>query len=228
MATSSKASAKTLDRDRRYVLHGIRWRTYKAIRKDLDDRGIRLYLTYDRGSLEIMSPSGRHERRKRRFGRLIEVMTEELQIAICSGGSTTFRRKLKKRGLEPDECYWVEHEPRVRAKEEVDLDVDPPPDIAIEIEYSRSILDKLGVYAALGFPEVWRYDGRSLRVARLQPDGTYVEGDYSPSFPWLPLADLVRFLKLVGTTDETSWIRDFRAWVRAELAPRRARGGGPA
>jgi Uma2 family endonuclease len=175
-----------------------------------------------------MAPAPIHEANKRGLGRLIETMTEALNIPIRSGGSTTFRQKLKKRGLEPDECYWLAHEPEIRGKKELDLDFDPPPDLAIEIENTKSAVDKLAVYAALGFPEVWRYNGESIWVFRLQADGTYLRLDQSPNFPFLALADLVRFLRLHGTTDETTWIRGFRAWVLETLAPLRPEGGGGA
>jgi len=105
----------------RVVLSGITWSTYEAILADMDNRPI--HLTYDRGALEIMSPSEEHERVKKLIGRMIEAMTEELNIPIRSAGSTTFRREAKQRGLEPDECYYVASEPRVRGKDDFDLAV---------------------------------------------------------------------------------------------------------
>jgi Uma2 family endonuclease len=146
-------------------------------------------------------------------------MTEELNIQIRSGGSTTFRKELQKKGLEPDECYWVANEPMVRGRADLDIDVDPPPDIAVEVEISTSALDRMAIYAALGVSEVWRSDGHQILIAHLQDDGTYAAVAHSPSFPWLPLAELSRFLAASATMGETSWIRAFRAWVRAELAP---------
>ncbi len=185
--------------------------------EDLGDRQIRL--TYDRGSLEIMTLSAPHESPKRCLARMIETLTEELNIPIPSGGSQTFRSQLKEKGLEPDECYWVEHELLVRGKKDIDLEDDPPPDIAVEIEISRNVLDRLGIYAAIRVPEVWRYDGRTLTIMVLQVDQTYAAVDQSPSFPWLPLARFRQFLAESGTAGETRWIRSFRAWVRDEVAP---------
>lgn len=219
MATTPKTRTARQAAERRFVLHGIRWRTYEALLRDLEDAGSNVRITYDRGSLEFMSPGIPHETSHKLLGRMIEAMTEELNIPIRSAGATTFRRKLLKRGLEPDECYWIAHEAQIRGKKKLDLDIDPPPDLVVEVEYTSTILNKLGVYAALNFPEVWRYDGQALRVVQLQADGTYREVGQSPSFPFLPLAEVTRFLGLVGTTDETTWIRSFRAWVRATLAP---------
>jgi Uma2 family endonuclease len=150
---------------------------------------------------------------------MIEAMTEELDIPIRSGGSTTFKKELQKKGLEPDECYWIANESAVRALIELDLDVDPAPDIAVEVEISTSVLNRLGIYAALRVSEVWRSDGQSIIVAQLQDDGTYIQVARSPSFPWLALDELSRFFVASATMGETEWIRAFRAWVRTALAP---------
>jgi Uma2 family endonuclease len=195
----------------------VRWSTYEALLEDMADRHIRL--TYDNGDLEITTLSGRHERSKSFIRRMIDAITEELNIPIASGGSTTFKRELQHKGLDPDECYWVANEPAVRGRTDIDIELDPPPDIAVEVEISTGVLNRLGIYAALRVSEVWRSDGRQILVVELQDDGTYAPVAQSPSFPWLPLAELGRFLEASRTMDETSWIRSFRAWVRAELAP---------
>jgi len=217
MATALLTPPLQSDRSERVLLRGIRWSTYEALLEDLVDRHIRL--TYDRGSLEIMTLSDPHERSKTCLTRMIETLTLELNIPIRSGGSQTFRRQLKEKGLEPDECYWVEHEPLIPAERDIDLDLDPPPDIAVEIEVSRSVLDRLGIYAALRVPEVWRYDGRTLTIMELQIDQSYAPVDQSPSFPWLPLDRFRQFLAESSTMRETRWIRSFRAWVLTEVAP---------
>ena len=201
----------------RILLHGVRWSTYESLLEDLDGRGIRL--TFDRGRLEIMTLSAPREWSKKVLARSFEVLTEELDIPIRSGGQPTFRQQLKEKGLEPDECYWVEHEEEVRGKPDISLETDPPPDIAFEVEISRSVLDRLGIYAALRVPEIWRYDGETITVAHLQDDPTYRMLDHSPSFPWLPLGEVASFLARRDAMDETRLMRLFRAWVRAELAP---------
>jgi Uma2 family endonuclease len=218
MATALLTRPLQSDRTERVLLDGIRWSTYEALLEDLGDRHIRL--TYDRGSLEIMTVSPAHEFSKSSLARMIETLTLELNIPIRTGGSQTCRSQLKEKGLEPDECYWVEHEPLIRGKSDIDLEQDPPPDIAVEIEISRSVLDRLGIYAALRVPEVWRYDGRTLEILQLRIDQSYATVEISPSFPWLPMARFRQFLaESGGTIGETHWIRSFRAWVRAEVAP---------
>ncbi len=217
MATALLTPPLQSDYTERVLLRGIRWSTYEALLEDLVGSHIRL--TYDRGSLEIMALSGTHEFSKTWLARMIEALTEVLNIPIRSGGSLTCRSQLKEKGLEPDECYWVEHEPLIVGKMEIDLEQDPPPDIAVEIEVSRSVLDRLGIYAALKVPEVWRWDGQTLTIMVLQIDGSYAVVESSPSFPWLPMARFRQFLAEGGTMGETRWIRSFRAWVRTEVAP---------
>jgi Uma2 family endonuclease len=160
------------EREARVVLRGVSWSTYEALLADVDAPGSRI--TYDRGDLEIMSPFDEHERFKRLIGRLIETLTEESEIPIRSSGSTTFRSEPKRRGLEPDESYYVANEPRVRGRDEIDLAVDPPPDLVVEVKITQSAIDRMPLCAALGVPEVWRYDGRSLQVVQLQPHGSTV------------------------------------------------------
>jgi Uma2 family endonuclease len=149
---------------------------------------------------------------------LVETLTEELNIPLQSGGSTTFDREDLDRALEPDECYYLKNEPAVRDKDEIDLSVDPPPDLAVEIDISRSSLNRMGIYAAMGVPEVWRYDGETLRVYLRQADGTCLESERSQNFPFLPLASVAAFLKRRYEMNETQLVRAFRTWVREQVA----------
>lgn len=206
-AVSTLSTPQTTDR---VLLHGVSWATYEALLADMDNRPIRL--TYDQGDLEIMSPSDVHERIKKLVGRMVEAMTEELEIPIRSAGSTTLKRELKRRGLEPDECYYVAHEPLMRGRDTIDLNTDPPPDLAIEVDISRSCLDRLGIYAAIGIPEIWRLEKGKIQAYTLGDD-QYATVEASPSFPFLPLSEFSRILGQRNDTDETTWIRNFRRWV---------------
>jgi Uma2 family endonuclease len=205
-------SVGSIQAEHRVVLTGVGWSTFESLLSETDHRSARF--TYDRGCLEIMSPSETHEWLKRLLGRMIEMTTVELDIPIRSSGSTTLKTELEQRGLEPDECYYVANEPRVRGRDEIDLRVDPPPDLAIEVDISSSSLDQLSIYADLGVPEVWLCDGTTLKVYQLQPDGKYIQQARSPSFPFLPLDGVERHLARRQETDETTWIRSFQAWVK--------------
>jgi len=201
--------------EQRVVLFGISWSTYEAILADVDNPGGRL--TYDNGTLEIMSPSLDHERAKSLIGRLIESLTLELELDIVSGGSTTFKRAGLHRGIEPDECYYIQNAAAVFSKEEIDLTVDPPPDLAIEVDISRSSIDKLAIYQSLGIPEVWRYDGSLLSVFVKTAANDYAQSDRSSIFPHLPLDEFAGFLSQRTSTGENDIVRAFRDWVRANL-----------
>jgi Uma2 family endonuclease len=206
-------SVGNVQAESRVVLSGISWATYEAILADNQNHGTRF--AYDRGYLEMMSPSREHERLKRYLGRMIEVATEEFNIPISSAGSTTLKSQWEERGLEADESYYIVNESKVRGRDEIDLRMDPPPDLAIEVDISSSSLDQLSIYADLGVPEVWFYDAAALKVYQLQPDDSYAKQSHSPAFPFLPLEEIERFLARRNETDETTWIRSFRTWVRS-------------
>ncbi|WP_448561388.1 Uma2 family endonuclease [Trichothermofontia sp.] len=198
------------------VLRGLSWATYQALIRDLESEpGKRL--TYDRGTLEIMVPLPPHEAYKSLMGRLVEVTTEETNVEIRSLGSTTWSREDLLKGLESDECYYIEHEAAVRGKDWIDLTIDPPPDLAIEVDNTHSSLNRLAIYAALGIPEVWRFDGETLTLYRLQ-DGDYQAQTASTALPPLHRDDILRFLQMSQTMGETSWVKAFRQWLRAKLA----------
>jgi Uma2 family endonuclease len=206
----------------RFVVNGVSWRDYERIGRAFQDRPIRV--TYDRGRLEIMTTSPEHERRKSWVRRLVETLIEELGIDCVCLGSMTFKRKLKKRGLEPDECFWIQNFAAVVEKDDINLDVDPPPDLVLEIEVSRSVLDRIGIYAALGMPEVWRCDKQSIRVCRLNGD-KYEEVDRSLVFPFLNPTALVQFFESHSNLGDTSLVRAFREWVRSQFAAGWPNGG---
>ena len=204
-------SIAVIQGESRVVLTNIRWATFEALLAENDRRNTRF--TFDRGVLEIMSPSREHERTKRVLGRMIETMTLELDIPISSGGSTTLKDQFKERGVEPDECYYVAHERLVRERDDLDLSVDPPPDLAIEVDISASSMDQLGIYAALRVPEIWFCDGASIDVYVLQSGGTYARCERSTTFPFLPIDGVQRFLERRTSDDETTLLRAFRDWV---------------
>jgi Uma2 family endonuclease len=200
------------------VIPNTDWHTYSRLLRVFAERPA-VRLTYDRGVLEIMSPSLRHDRPTDLLGVLIRALTDELGLAVMGGGSTTLRRRRQHRGLEPDRCYWIANEPAVRAVQELDLTIHPPPDLAIEVDVSRSSLDRMGIYAALGVPEVWRLDAPSLTFHVVNAARSYELVTHSRSFPQVTPADLMRFLTMLGREEENAIVRQFRAWVK-QLPPR--------
>lgn len=201
----------------RFVIDNVSWDRYEALLELFGDDGPRM--NYCRGALELMSPSFPHERSKKLLGFMVETLTEELEIEANSLGSSTFRRQLAEKGLESDESYSIANAGKITNQRHPDLDVDPPPDLAIEIEITSSLVDKLSIYAGIGVPEIWRFDGEHLTVLLLRPDGTYATSPTSSSFPFLPMGEILTFLEEFDATEETRWRRSFRAWVREVLLP---------
>lgn len=199
----------------RVLLKNISWQTYQSLVKDFEQQPA-LRLTYDQGLLEIRMPLDPHETYKKLLGRLVEALTEELGIEVRSLGSRTCDREDLARGLEPDQCYYIQNESAVWDKEQIDLSKDPPPDLAIEVDIASSSINRLDIYADLGVPEVWRYDGQSLIMYRLE-NKQYQICVHSIAFLLLASADIKRFLDLRKTTKENALIRLFREWVREKL-----------
>jgi Uma2 family endonuclease len=205
--------------EQRFILYGVSWGEYGRMLRAFAERPS-LRLTYDRGALELMTLSLEHESLVRFFSLLILALTLELGLPLKGGGSTTFRRRRRRRGLEPDECFWITNEPKVRGKEKIDPDIHPPPDLALEVDISYSTLDRMSIYAALRVPEVWRNDGRALSFHLLAPDGSYTVAGQSRAMPQVASADLIGLLALRGTMDENALFRHVQTWARQRF------GGG--
>lgn len=198
--------------EQRFVLPAVDWMTYQKISDALVGRHVRL--TYDGENLEFMTISPEHGNCSRLIAQLVVVLTEEFNVPRKSFGDMTCDREDLQRGLEPDESFYLTNEPLVRGKDRIDFSVDPPPDLAVEIEISRSSRNRMDIYAKLGVPEVWRYDSRTLRVYGLTAEGEYVQADASRYFPIVAIGELAVFLGRRGESDENSLIRSFRNWVR--------------
>jgi len=201
--------------EQRLVLCCVDYPTYVRFTDLLGERYLRV--NYDGERMEIMTTSPKHERIKHLLGLFLVAVTEEMDIDMVGLGSMTCRREDVERGLEPDECYWIAHERQVRGRDDLNLERDPPPDLAIEVGVSRSVLDRLSLYASLRVPEVWRWDGRTLRVLLLGSDGEYHESPKSAALPFLPVAELARFVNAASTMSDTKVLRSFRAWVREQI-----------
>jgi Uma2 family endonuclease len=199
--------------EQRTVLREIQWGTFEQILADRGEKSTpRLF--FDRGDLEILSPSDIHEDFKETITYLLIVACEETNTTWRALGSFTHERADLQRAVEPDVCFYIQSEPLVRGKR-IDLAVDPTPDLAVEIDITSSSIDKLSLYAALGTPELWRYDGRALRILTLQ-GGKYELSEQSKAFAWLPASRLTEALAGVLAEGQHVAGRTFREWVRQE------------
>jgi Uma2 family endonuclease len=201
------------------MLRDVGWDDYESMLRIVGDRRIRV--TYDAGTMEVRKPSQRHEQAVQLLGLFIPRLAEELEIAYEPLGTTTWKRRGLAKGIEPDQCYYIRNQAIVRERQAIDLDVDPPPDLAVEVDITHTSLDRMAIYAGLGVPEVWLFDGRVLTIYHLDAEGHYQPGGTSLSFPALRAADVERFVELGRTTDKLAWSRTLREWVREELIPRR-------
>jgi Uma2 family endonuclease len=203
----------------RLILHGVSWATYQRLLDDFKDSHA-AHFAYDRGVLEIMVLSSKHERPNRTLALLVEVLAEELNMDVQRLGSITFTREDLNKGFEPGSCFYIQNEARVRGKDEIDLAVDPPPDLVIEIDITSPSLNKLPIYARIGVPEVWRYNGRQVQMFALAT-GEYVHIEPSAAFPLLSSTLATQFLEASTTLRSTTWLCRVREWARAQKKTRR-------
>jgi Uma2 family endonuclease len=204
----------------RFVLNNVSWEQYGKFLEAIGENHVRV--TYDRGSIEFMSPLPIHERYKHFFSLFLLALSKATGVKIYGMGSTTFRSPDADRGLEPDESYYIQSAARVRDLTAVDLTVDPPPDLAIEVDITSSVLNRMEVYAGLGIPEVWRCDGQVLEAFCLGADRRYERTLNSAVFPFLPLDEVLQLIQhgLVGA-NSLEWLEAAQEWLREDVLPRR-------
>ena len=200
--------------DNRIVLHNISWGTYERLLEELADCSAPR-LTYDRGELEIMSPTAEHEKVNRTIDRLVSFVAFEMEVEVGDLGSTTFRLEGPNRGFEPDSCFYVQNEPLIRGKDRLDLTVDPPPDLVIEIDITTSSTKKRAILAQFGVPEVWHYDGRQVEILKLV-SGAYVKSEASSVLPFFTAEVLTRLVAESRTLSQLEWMKGVRDWARAQ------------
>lgn len=208
------------DVGQRVILPGVSWTTYERLLADFEDSHT-AHFTYNGGVLEIMVLSARHENLNRTLALLVEIIAEEMGIDISRFGSMTLKRKDINKGFEPDSCYYINNEAQVRGKDAIDLSIDPPPDLVIEIDITSPSLDKFPIYAQVGVSEVWRYDGRTLNIFVLKNE-QYQSAQTSAAFPILTIEVANQFLVTSVTRKSTAWLRQVRQWAREQ------RGAGEA
>jgi Uma2 family endonuclease len=188
----------------RVLLHDVSWKEYDTLCELFAERHI--FLTYDQGDLEIRMPSVEHDSPGFLFDAILAYVTRYFGMLIVGIGSTTLRKKIKSRGLEPDRAFYVSHAREVLGKKQLDISVDPPPDLAIEIDIASSSIPRMPIYAALEVPEVWRWDGQSLRFYLLQ-GADYLEVAVSTALPRLT-SELVAQWLTIGETQGVHAVYD--------------------
>jgi len=200
----------------RVVLPNVSWETYERLLTDLSDCSVP-HLTYDQGRLEIMSPTAKHEKVNRSIELLVRITALEMNIEVGSLGSTTFKREDLARGFEPDSCFYVQNEAAIRGKDELDLLVDPPPDIVFEVDITSSSINKRSLFAQFAVPEIWRYDDESIEILNLV-NGAYVKNESSSVLPFITAKVLTDFIAESLTLSGLEWMKKVRAWAQQQKA----------
>jgi Uma2 family endonuclease len=196
----------------RVILENVTWKELETIIAELGEhRAARI--AYDRGILEIISPLAEHEFDKEIISDLVKALLEELNIEFRCLGSTTFKNQFMAQGIEPDQCFYIQNEAVIRGKKRLDLTIDPPPDLALEIDITSRT--HLNIYQGLQVPEVWRFENGILQINLLQ-NGVYVESKSSLNFPNLPLIEVIpESLQKSRTIGRNATLKAFKNWVNS-------------
>lgn len=207
------ASIDLIGDEERLIFRGVTWEEYQELLDELGERR-RVLVSFSEGVLEIMPLSRPHERRKEFILHLFFALTEELEIEIETGGSTTLQREDLERGVEPDTSFFIQHAAEIKNKDTHDLSTDPPPDIIVEVDVFSPSYSKKPIYAAIGVPEFWSYDKKGFQMFKLER-GSYLETKTSLAFPFLQADVFEAFIERGKTEGHNAIIRSFREWVRA-------------
>lgn len=203
----------------RTVLQKVNWQKYEQLLAEMAiDRTARF--TYQRGQLEMMHPLEEHERCHKLIESLILVLTDEMEVAIERYKAPTLKRVDRQLGVEPDTAYYIQNAASMAGRGEIDLEVDPAPDLILEVELSRSSLNKFEIYAELGIPEVWRYiskPGETFLKGQFfihyLDRGEYREEDRGLAFPFLPVGRILQFIDQGDAIGLPTALRDLRLWA---------------
>ncbi len=198
--------------EQRILLHHVSWETFECLLTDIGDHRKTLF-HYINNTLEIMSPLSLHEGSIHFFDKLLTIYVDELNIDMRCLGSLLMKIPELKIGGEPDSCYYIKNEPVIREKEDVIFGQEPPPDLVLEVDITNPSDRRLPIYALLGIPEIWLYDGYDLAFSALENSG-YVPTAKSLSFPHLPAAIVVEYLQRRLLIGETKTLKEFREWVK--------------
>ena len=200
--------------EKRVTFYHLSWLSYQQILQAIGENNC-AHLFYDRGTLEITMPLEEHEFYRELIGLFIRILVVELGLKIKSMGSTTLAREDLERGAEPDNAYYIQNQAKVLGKR-INLTEDPPPDLVVEVDITHTDINKLALYARLGVPELWRFNGQIWRIYRLEK-GVYQEGEFSPTFPLVPKTKLYEFLA-TAKEDEVRAEKNLRSWLVSQLA----------
>jgi Uma2 family endonuclease len=207
-----------LPEDASVTFHDVSWDEYEELLEQVGEApGLRI--SYDDGSLCVMTISSEHEKYASFINRLMTVICLRLRIDILAFGSSTMRKRKRKKGNEPDGCFYVQTASLIGNRIQLDFETDPPPDIAVEIDVHHDSRSKFPIYAALGVPEIWRYDGQQMTIyhlSRERDEQHYVGADTSLALPMLSAMLLTEVIERMRTEGELSALLAFDEWLQSQ------------
>jgi Uma2 family endonuclease len=199
----------------RVLLRNVSWDEFETILEELGEKRA-ARVAYNRGMLEIMTPLPEHECSKENISDFVKILLEEFDIDFSPLGSTTFKNQLMSQGLEPDNCFYIQNEALIRGKDRIDLTIDPPPDLALEVDVTSRTNKE--IYQTLGVPELWRFERSKLQINILK-NGLYIETEFSSYFPNIPLTQVIpEYLQKLKTESRNKTMREFRTWVKQQIS----------
>lgn len=203
------------------VLPHISWETFERIMSEIGKT--RKRAAYHRGNLEFTATSLGHNRMARRIDNLIFLAALDMNVPLRSEGSTTLMHAVNQVAIEPDACFWIRNEGKMRGKKSWASTTDPP-DLAVEVDIAETCVDRIEIYRVLCVPEVWRFDGKTLKVLVLGASGRNKERPKSAAFPPLPMDGFLRFIKKLGSAGEIALSQEFTEWLRSSVVGKKASG----
>ena len=216
VSTATQLEIVQVTGDQVVKLPSVGWATYKLLD---DERGVQrgTPFTYSEGVLQIMANGREHERLNAYLVRLVDLLAEEFDLDFEPCGSTTMRREDLEKGFEPDSCFYFSNVAIIRQKKEINLAIDPPPDLVIEIDITSSSLNRLPIFAAVGVPEVWRYENGAIKIYQLQ-GGIYDETEQSMWLPQINATQLAEWLAMSWDMRRQQWVKAVRAELQVKQA----------
>src|SRR5262245_3188557 len=214
-ATNYYSIVSQLPEDTEVIFHGATWEEYEEL-LDLVGEAAGLRISYNNGTLKVMSLSPEHEKYVRFIERLISTLSLRLRINIVSFGSAMMRKRRDAKGNEPDACFYIQTAAMIGNRIELDFSIDPPPDMVVEVDIHHDSTNNDAIYAALGVTEIWRYDGWAATIFHLKGDN-YVEAETSHALPMITSAILTEYVARMRQEGEFAAIIAFDEWLQSLL-----------
>lgn len=195
--------------EEKVILHDISWETYNSLVQDQMGKS-QIRLSYNNGDLQIMVESAKHGKLAGILGEIVSEIGDLLELDFITAGSTTFRKDKGRKGFEPDDSFYFQNADIIRRKDDIDLSIDPPPELIIEVDVTSPSLPRFPIFAEVGVSEVWRYDGSDVIFYRLQKNGKYEEISESLCLPKIKSKTITQLVEASFDLSRREWLKLIR------------------